>query len=203
MTVEKKFVVVVDTQYDFMMPDGALYVPGAENLIVPLNNYLATLKPAETVGVLWTYDTHDIMTYGQTEESKVFPPHCLTHTPGHENVLNMNIVKAIGQIVAKKETYSMWESTFDLRYDTGAPAFGNDIEKFAAAIALDVDVVEVVGVVLGICVKAAVEGFVRLGFKVRVRTDLTQSLDIGNGANDTDPRLVFAALIAEGRVELV
>lgn len=203
MSDEKKFVVVVDTQYDFMMPDGALYVPGAETLMTPITQYLASLRPANTVGILWTYDTHNIMTYGQTEEAKSFPPHCLENTPGWENVFNMKVAKGVGQAILKKTTYSMWESTFELRYDTGAPMFDNDIEKFAAAIAIDVDVVEIVGVVSGICVKAAAEGFVKLGFKVRILENLVKGLDVGNGENDLNAHKVFEQLIATGRLEVV
>ena len=51
-----QFVIVVDTQVDFMRPDGALPVAGAEALVAPMHAWLATLEPAETAGVLFTFD---------------------------------------------------------------------------------------------------------------------------------------------------
>ena len=53
----QRFVVVVDTQADFMCADGALPVAGAEALIAPMQRWLASLRPAETAGVLFTFDT--------------------------------------------------------------------------------------------------------------------------------------------------
>ncbi|WP_233222421.1 hypothetical protein [Allosphingosinicella deserti] len=46
-----RFVVVVDTQADFIREKGALPVPGAEALIAPMKAWLASLGPAQTAGV--------------------------------------------------------------------------------------------------------------------------------------------------------
>ena len=50
----KRFVIVVDMQRDFVAADGALPVPGAEALIAPMNAWLASLRPADVTGVLFT-----------------------------------------------------------------------------------------------------------------------------------------------------
>src|SRR5215217_6601613 len=65
----KNFVVVVDTQYDFMMPDGILYVKGAEETINPIFVYLASLNPETTSGVLFTFDMHKPVFNMWAEES--------------------------------------------------------------------------------------------------------------------------------------
>ncbi len=47
----QRFVIVIDTQRDFMAADGALSVSGADALIAPMTAWLAGLDPAETAGV--------------------------------------------------------------------------------------------------------------------------------------------------------
>ena len=44
----RRFVIVVDTQGDFMRADGALPVAGAEALIEPLRAWLRQLSPADS-----------------------------------------------------------------------------------------------------------------------------------------------------------
>src|SRR4051812_39378210 len=90
--MKKNFLIVVDAQNDFMLPDGALYVKGAENCIGPINNLLDSLRPETTGGVLFTYDTHDFFTYVHSKEGKEFPPHCLYRTEGWNLAVNPFLV---------------------------------------------------------------------------------------------------------------
>jgi nicotinamidase-related amidase len=53
----QRFVIVVDTQADFMLADGALPVAGADALIASMQAWLAALRPEETAGILFTFDT--------------------------------------------------------------------------------------------------------------------------------------------------
>lgn len=55
-----------------MLPDGALYVVGAEALVAPLNAMLAALDPAETAGVLLTFDTPASESYASSAEAEQF-----------------------------------------------------------------------------------------------------------------------------------
>jgi nicotinamidase/pyrazinamidase len=71
----KRFVVVVDTQWDFMAAEGALSVNGAEALLVPMQNWLQALSPDDVEGVLFTFDTHVPEIYRDSEEAKSFPIH--------------------------------------------------------------------------------------------------------------------------------
>src|SRR5665213_1195112 len=67
----------IDTQLDFMVPGGALYEPGAENLIpavAALNRYAGEHK----IPLISTTDAHP----ENSEEFRVWPPHCIVDTLG-------------------------------------------------------------------------------------------------------------------------
>jgi len=78
----------VDTQFDFMSPEGALYVPGAEGIIDTVS---AVRRSALENGysILADVDWHhwenpEIST--QPDMQTTFPPHCMAGTPGAERV---------------------------------------------------------------------------------------------------------------------
>jgi nicotinamidase/pyrazinamidase len=71
----------VDTQNDFMMPDGRLYVPGAEKLI-PRMRRLVAYAAENGVPILATLDTHA----PDDPEFARFPPHCVKGTDGHAKI---------------------------------------------------------------------------------------------------------------------
>lgn len=67
----------VDTQFDFMDPAGALYVPGAERIVPNLRRlFAAAIEHA--VPVISTADDHA----PDDPEFADFPPHCVRGTPG-------------------------------------------------------------------------------------------------------------------------
>ena len=67
----------VDTQVDFMLPAGKLYVTGAEQLIPNLAKLL-TWARAYNILVLSTADAHT----PNDPEFAQWPPHCVVGTPG-------------------------------------------------------------------------------------------------------------------------
>ncbi|MBN2314368.1 MAG: isochorismatase family protein [Sedimentisphaerales bacterium] len=78
----------VDTQYDFMQPDGRLYVPGAETII---SNVSDVRRFALEGGYSMIADI-DWHSYDNTEISdepdfkETFPPHCMAGEPGSERI---------------------------------------------------------------------------------------------------------------------
>ena len=78
----------VDTQVDFIMPDGKLYVNGAER-ILPNLAQLTDYARHEGIPILGSVDHHS-ETDAEISESpdfeKTFPPHCLSGTHGQEKV---------------------------------------------------------------------------------------------------------------------
>jgi len=181
----KKFLVVVDTQYDFVMPDGALYVAGAEDIIVPGVKFLANLDPDEYSGVLFTYDTHDRETYFFLPESNQFPIHCVEDEFGWQNVFNHNMIdRRIPFHTLKKGVFSMWEEVGSsvMRYDRRTWAVRPDVDfldrdEMFKQLKKTVDTIEVMGVASDYCVKWAVDGFVQRGFKVDVLQKLVREIE--------------------------
>ena len=73
----KKILIVVDYQYDFYHPDGALYVPGAEKLY---DNILKIIPNFD--GVIFTLDNHPINHCSFKENGGIWPLHCVESTQG-------------------------------------------------------------------------------------------------------------------------
>lgn len=106
----------VDTQVDFMLPSGQLYVPGAEE-IVPNLAKLMTWARENDIPVLSSADAHT----PDDPEFKLWPPHCVIGTPGQRRIPETQFPAAIvvpshpgaftpparwsGQIVVEKPTY--------------------------------------------------------------------------------------------------
>ena len=78
----------VDTQYDFMMESGNLYVPDAESIIPNLEK-LTQYARTHSIPILGSVDEH---TEENTEISAepdfqdTFPPHCIKGAPGQEKI---------------------------------------------------------------------------------------------------------------------
>lgn len=173
----KRFVIVVDTQADFMNVDGALSVDGAEALIAPMQAWLASLRPAETAGVLFTFDSHFADIYQGSAEAEQFPIHCVYRTPGWENVLDADAIDpAIPVYRLEKGVFDMWAEP-DLA--VAAVATGEKVARdafFAELKARGVSEVTVIGVAADYCVRWAIEGLVARGFEVEVPMGLTRGI---------------------------
>jgi nicotinamidase/pyrazinamidase len=75
------FFLDVDTQRDFILKSGALYVQGAEKLIVKFRKLFEFARKNE-VSILSSMDTH----VPDDPEFKQFPPHCIQGTEGQQKI---------------------------------------------------------------------------------------------------------------------
>lgn len=71
----------VDTQKDFMLPGGKLYVPGAEKLLPNLRKLTQAARDERVFLV-----SHGCFHAPDDPEFKIFPPHCVKGTAGAEYV---------------------------------------------------------------------------------------------------------------------
>jgi len=174
-----RFVVVVDTQWDFMAADGALSVAGAEGLVAPMQAWLSALKPGETLGVLFTFDTHFRETYAASPEAAMFPIHCVRGTRGWENMLDVALIDpAIPAWRIEKGVFDMWAEPGLAIEDAREASRTIPREEFFDRLAAQrITDVTVIGVAADYCVRWAVEGLVDRGFAVRVPAALTRGIE--------------------------
>lgn len=175
-----RFVVVVDTQRDFMLADGALSVAGAEALVEPLRDWLAALRPDETAGVLFTFDTHEAEAYAGSPEAEAFPLHCVRGSAGWENVLDVaDIDPVIPVWRIEKGVFDMWAEEGLAITDARDPVVpGLPRDRFFEDLKADgVREVAVIGVAADYCVRWAIEGLLARGFHVVVPAKLTRGID--------------------------
>ena len=173
----RRFVIVVDTQADFMHADGALSVAGAEALIAPMRAWLADLDPAETAGVLFTFDTHTAERFAGSSEAEQFPLHCERGTPGWANVLDLAAVApGIPVYRIEKGVFDMWAEP-DLTIEAVATGETQPRDAFFAALRAEgVTDLTVIGVAADYCVRWAIDGAVARGFTVNVPAALTRGI---------------------------
>lgn len=173
----QQFVIVVDTQADFMHADGALPVAGADRLEAPMQAWLAALAPEETAGVLFTFDTHSVEAYADSAEAEQFPPHCLRGTPGWGNVLDAaTIDPAIPVYRLEKGVFDMWAEP-EVAIEAAGTGESIDREAFFARLKAEgVETMTVIGVAADFCVRWAIAGLVERGFAVAVPAALTRGI---------------------------
>jgi nicotinamidase/pyrazinamidase len=72
---------IVDVQKDFIPPDGALVVPGGDEVIEPINQLA---RSADFELVVATRDWHPPNHASFRSEGGIWPEHCVRDTPGAE-----------------------------------------------------------------------------------------------------------------------
>ncbi len=78
----------IDTQFDFINPNGKLYIPGADNIT---DNISQTRRFALTNGysIIASVDWHSLDDKEISQEpdfKNTFPPHCLASQPGSQRI---------------------------------------------------------------------------------------------------------------------
>jgi nicotinamidase/pyrazinamidase len=175
-----RFVVVVDTQRDFMAADGALSVAGADGLIGPMQDWLRALDPGDTAGVLFTFDTHVPEVYAGSPEAEAFPIHCVRGSDGWKNVLDVAVLDpAIPAWRIEKGVFDMWAEDGLSIEDARDPTAGQVPREsfFAGLKAQGISGVTMIGVAADYCVRWAIQGLVARGFGVDIPEALTRGIE--------------------------
>jgi len=179
----------VDTQADFMLPGGKLYVPGAERIIPNLRR----LVDAAREGRVFLVSDACVHTL-EDEEFKVWPPHCLAGTPGAQIIPetlteNFHLIpnRAGARLPAdlgKFQQVVLEKQTLDVFDNPNAEAVLERLDREAEFI--------VFGVVTEYCVRCAASGLLDRGRRVAIVTDAVETL------NPADGRRTLEELTARG-----
>lgn len=161
----------VDTQVDFMLPRGKLYVPGAEQIIPNLEK-LTLWAEEQRILVVASADAH----LEGDPEFQQYPPHCLAGTPGQEKIPQTRIAGAVvipnrpvelpelrnvAQVVIEKQQFDVFTNpNTSALLDVLAPRQ-----------------VVLYGVVTEICVARAAAGLLDRDLKITLVTDAIRHLD--------------------------
>jgi nicotinamidase/pyrazinamidase len=176
----------VDLQADFMLPDGRLYVPGAEKIVATVNLLVEAARKG-LVFLISSADAHN----PDDPELREWPPHCLKGTPGAallpEACASPRLVipnqkgfpiprefADVRQITLEKNTLDVFDNpkTDELLAQgirTGSP--------FAASESQFI----VFGVATEYCVRCTANGLLQRGYKVALVSDAMRAIELEKG----------------------
>ena len=145
---------IADMIYDFVDPNGKLYVPGIE-VIVPKIAALITEARASGIPVMYVNDSHD----PDDEEFKQWGPHAIAGSPGTDVVKELTPIE--GDYVLEKKRYSAF--------------YGTELEELL--LRLGIKHLVITGTVTNICVLvSAIEALMR-GYRVTVPANAVHALN--------------------------
>src|SRR5438105_6620718 len=188
----------VDTQADFMLPGGKLYVPGAEKLLPNI----CRLTDAARKGKVFLV-SHGCFHTSDDPEFKMFPPHCVQGTPGANfvpealterifrvpNTADASLppqLEKFQQILLEKQTLDIFES--------------RQAGTLVARLGTKPELV-VFGVVTEYCVRLAAKGLLQRGRRVSVVEDAIETLKPEEGTRAiSELRALGAKMITTAEV---
>ena len=171
----------VDTQYDFIMPDGKLYVTGAE-AILPNLKRLTDHARQRGISIFGSVDSHrldDPEISGQPDFRETFPPHCIAGTSGQKKVPetqpqnplwidpnpSVNLIEQVqkhaGEIIFRKQRFDVFTNP--------------QVDPVLNAI--KPDRIILYGVALDVCNAHAINGFLKRNTApIQLVRDATQAI---------------------------
>jgi nicotinamidase/pyrazinamidase len=172
----------VDTQRDFMLPGGKLYVPGAEKLIPNLDRLTVEARKDRVFLV------SDACVHAPDDpEFQRFPPHCVRGTPGAEIIPETvaekflvlpnrreaavpNDLTPYQQVILEKQTLDVFDN----------PLTEIVLERLKRFTDADAEFV-VFGVVTEYCVRCVAKGLLARGRRVALAEDAIKTLKAEDG----------------------
>ena len=175
--MRKKFervLIDIDTQRDFIDPDGALFFEGAEKTIPNLEKLFAWAAD-RGVPIISTVDSHD----PDDPEFADWPPHCVLDTWGHEKLPETlieprKVVRREGETLDIGSLFDTYRQVIFQKQTIGLfdnPALQQVISE------LDVDCYIVCGVATDYCVRSMVEKLLEMDRCVELVVDAIEGID--------------------------
>ncbi len=172
----------VDTQVDFMLPHGKLYVPGADETVEAMGRLVAGARERRLVHVA-SADDHELTDPEISDDPdyrNTYPPHCLRGTRGavkipeteQEDTLPLGEIPIPPGLLAERargrREFLLLKKNFDVFTNPNANAL---LE------ALDPEEVILFGVATDVCDDAAIRGLLLRGRSVTFVEDAARGLD--------------------------
>jgi nicotinamidase/pyrazinamidase len=172
----------VDTQADFMLAGGKLYVPRAEKMIPNLKRLTDAARQGQVliIGDACTHTPDD-------PEFARFPPHCIRGTPGAEIIPETRAEKLLfipnrpsaaipanlsefQQVILEKQTLDVFDN----------PNTEKTLERVTGFTDANAEIF-VFGVVTEYCVRLAAKGLLNRGRRVALVRDAIETLNAEDG----------------------
>ena len=172
----------VDTQVDFMLPDGKLYVAGAEETVPAMRRLVEGARAAGIVHVA-SADDHELTDpeiSAEPDWRNTYPPHCLRGTRGAQKIpeteqddpLPLSLVPfppgLVPGLLDGRREILLLKKNFNVFTNPNTDSLLD---------ALDPDEIVVFGVATDVCDDAAIRGFLARGRRVRFVEDAARGLD--------------------------
>jgi nicotinamidase/pyrazinamidase len=167
----------VDTQVDFMLPEGKLYVPGAEKTIPAMERLVAAARAGGVVHVA-SADDHELTDSEISEQpdySTTYPPHCLRGTRGARKIAATEqeepvpiTLELLPQHYLSGREFLLLKKNFDVFTNPNTDRLLDHLGP---------DEIVVFGVATDVCNDAAIRAFLERGRKVRFVEDAARGLD--------------------------
>ncbi len=173
----------VDTQNDFMMANGKLYVQDAEQ-IIPVLTQLSAFAEKYNIRVVNSCDYHNEETLELSDTPdfiNTFPYHCMKGTKGQKFIKETQpkdavifdwdidyTEKQVKEVIRSKRNIVIRKDYFDV--------FFNNLNADTILKVLSPKNVFVYGVATNVCVNYAVVGLIKRGFNVYVIEDAIKGL---------------------------
>lgn len=170
----------VDCQKDFINPDGALYIQGAET-IKPTLKKLTEYAKEHNILVVNTQDSHiplDEELSDEPDYQNTFPEHCMFDTKGYEFIEETNPegnISTIRYINVSEPTIKL-DTRNIIIHKNKFDVFEGSPHTDKILTLINPDTVVVYGVATNVCVNCAVLGLLKRGINVWVVSDAIKEL---------------------------
>ena len=172
----------VDTQIDFVYPDGKLAVPGADAVIPAMARLVAWARQNDVVHIASAddHELNDPEISSEPDFTSTYPPHCLRGTRGAQRIAETEQVDPlpfshiayppglVRELIAGRREILLLKKSFDVFTNPNADA---------VLEALDPSEVILFGVATDVCDHAAIIGLLRRGRCVAFVEDAARGLD--------------------------
>jgi nicotinamidase/pyrazinamidase len=180
----------VDTQVDFMLSSGKLYVSGSEE-IIPVLGRLTEYAHAHGIRIIASADEHVAghrELSSQPDWKQTFPEHCMQGTAGQQKIAETRLDNPLVIEPAPQDPAALAARVRAHRGDILFHKHWFDVfsnpNVLPVVDALAPDSIVLYGVALDVCNKYAVEGLLRLrpGIALSVVTEAVRAIDPAIGS---------------------